>query len=108
MGSDPVFGSVGHYRSLEPVTGSDPEDGLVTLTLSNKEGTDRLSTVNLAILAMARQRLGRRAGARGTLKSLKEAIEKLGVWATEEDDRLLGEVEGVLFDADFPSNPFAH
>jgi RHS repeat-associated protein len=26
MGSDPVFGSVGHYRSLEPVTGSDPED----------------------------------------------------------------------------------
>jgi hypothetical protein len=28
MGSDPVFGSVDHYRSLEPVTGSDPEDVL--------------------------------------------------------------------------------
>jgi hypothetical protein len=26
MGSDPVFGSLGHYRSLERVTGSDPED----------------------------------------------------------------------------------
>jgi WD40 repeat protein len=81
-------------------------DALVSLTRSNKNNAGS-SEVHLAFLAMTQQRLGRSDAARATLKRLKEIIKESGAWATEDDERLLRETEGVLLDAVFPTAPFA-
>ena len=80
---------------------------MVTLTQSNKNNGGS-SEVDLAFLAIVQQRVGQGDAARGTLRRLKEVIKESGVWVTEEHEGLLREAEGVLFDAVFPGDPFAH
>ncbi len=63
---------------------------------------------DLAFLAMAQLRLGRRDAARATLKTLRELITRRESIHFDEDQSFLREAETLALDADFPADPFAH
>jgi hypothetical protein len=85
-------------------------EALATLTRSNTLN-DNKEPADLALLAMARQRLGHQAEARALLDRLRHVLpERKGLDPSQvaEDRAFLAEAEAVIsYDPEFPADPFA-